>query len=215
MFLIYMKLSINIFIEMFSIFSTIFLAFFITIASLINQDIKAIIYFGWAGLAMVLTILLVRPLVRGNALSTSSQFCNLFKLPLIGFVEPSLSSVYLAFSIVYFLFPMFYFKETINYPFALSLFILFGLNVFHRMSYQCNRWWSELILAPIVGLIIGLIAIYTMVNTNNQALLYYDELVSNKQACGRPQKQYYKCEIKGGSVKDYIDAQLNNNQENN
>tara|TARA_Y100000992_G_scaffold302566_1_gene277365 strand:+ start:6091 stop:6726 length:636 start_codon:yes stop_codon:yes gene_type:complete len=211
-----MKLSINIFIEMFSIFSTIFLAFFITIASLINQDIKAIIYFGWAGLAMVLTILLVRPLVRGNAPSTSSQFCDLFKLPLIGdFVEPSLSSVYLAFSIVYFLFPMFYFKETINYPFALSLFILFGLNVFHRMSYQCNRWWSELILAPIVGLIIGLIAIYTMVNTNNQALLYYDELVSNKQACGRPQKQYYKCEIKGGSVKDYIDAQLNNNQENN
>lgn len=211
-----MNLSVNIFIEMFSIFSTMFLAFFITIASFINQDIKAIIYFGWAALAMVLTILLVRPLVRGSEIPTQSQFCNLFKLPSIdSYVEPSLSSVYLAFTIVYFLFPMFYFKETINYPFALSLLILFGLNVYHRTSYMCNQWWSELILAPLVGLIIGVIAIYTMVNTNNQALLYYDELISNKQACGRPQKQYYKCEIKGGSVKDYIDAQLNNNQENN
>jgi hypothetical protein len=40
-----------------------------------------------------------------------------------------------------------------------------------------------------------------MVYSDNKALLYYDELVSNKQSCGRPQKQYYKCTIKKGTVK--------------
>ena len=94
---------------------------------------------------------------------------------------------------------MFNYNNSINYPFGLSLFVLFLLNAFHRTSYQCNTFFSEFVIAPIVGLSVGLLAVYIMVYSDNKALLYYDELVSNKQSCGRPQKQYYKCTIKGDS----------------
>ena len=116
------------------------------------------------------------------------------------------------------------YNNSINYPFGLSLLVLFLLNAFHRTNYQCNTFFSEFVIAPIVGLSVGLLAVYIMVYSDNKALLYYDELVSNKQSCGRPQKQYYKCTIKkdDGSedhslhkpIEEIINEQINLKKEN-
>ena len=195
------KLNLNTLIELFSVFSSIFLIFFMILASLINQDIKVVIYLGWALFGAFATILFVRPMYKilfgGSSTPTESHFCNVFMLPNFGSsLQPSLSGVFLSFTFTYILAPMFNYNNSINYPFGLSLFVLFLLNAFHRTSYQCNTFFSEFVIAPIVGLSVGLLAVYIMVYSDNKALLYYDELVSNKQSCGRPQKQYYKCTIK-------------------
>ena len=198
------KLNLNTLIELFSVFSSIFLIFFMILASLINQDIKVVIYLGWALFGAFATILFVRPMYKilfGGSPSTESHFCNVFMLPDFGSsLQPSLSGVFLSFTFTYILAPMFNYNNSINYPFGLSLFVLFLLNAFHRTSYQCNTFFSEFVIAPIVGLSVGLLAVYIMVYSDNKALLYYDELVSNKQSCGRPQKQYYRCTIKGGDT---------------
>ena len=199
------KLNLNTLIELFSVFSSIFLIFFMILASLINQDIKVVIYLGWALFGAFATILFVRPMYKilfGGSLPTQSHFCNVFMLPDFGSsLQPSLSGVFLSFTFTYILTPMFNYNNSINYPFGLSLLVLFLLNAFHRTNYQCNTFFSEFVIAPIVGLSVGLLAVYIMVYSDNKALLYYDELVSNKQSCGRPQKQYYKCTIKKGTVK--------------
>ena len=209
------KLNLNTLIELFSVFSSIFLIFFMILASLINQDIKVVIYLGWALFGAFATILFVRPMYKilfGSSPPTESHFCNIFMLPNFGSsLQPSLSGVFLSFTFTYILAPMFNYNNSINYPFGLSLFVLFLLNAFHRTSYQCNTFFSEFVIAPIVGLSVGLLAVYIMVYSDNKALLYYDELVSNKQSCGRPQKQYYRCTIKSGSAGDDKTTETINN----
>ena len=101
------KLNLNTLIELFSVFSSIFLIFFMILASLINQDIKVVIYLGWALFGAFATILFVRPMYKilfGGSPSTESHFCNVFMLPDFGSsLQPSLSGVFLSFTFTYIL----------------------------------------------------------------------------------------------------------------
>ena len=111
----------------------------------------------------------------GGGPSTESHFCNVFMLPELPLVYNQVYLKNFYHLLLHILDWMFNYNNSINYPFGLSLFVLFLLNAFHRNTR--NTFFSEFVIAPIVGLSVGLLAVYIMVYSDNKALLYYDELV--------------------------------------
>lgn len=211
-----MDLNINNIIELFSIFSTIFLGFFILMASVINQDIKGVIYIAFICILFVLIEILVRPVLGIEVLKNRSFICDMFKInfPSEPFIEPSLVSAFMGFTMTYLLAPSFM-SGYVNYFLGGLLISLTFITSTHRVAYACNRWWTE-ILGVSIGVGFASLVILFMNKNNYSHLLYYDELISNKQSCGVPKKQNYKCVIKQvdtankDSIDDIIDARLEN-----
>jgi len=52
-----------------------------------------------------------------------------------------------------------------------------------------------IILGTCLGIAVALSWGYMLKETNNKALLYYDDLVSNKQSCSRPSNEQFKCSV--------------------
>ena len=202
-----MDLNINNIIELFSIFSTIFLGFFILMASVINQDIKGVIYIAFICILFVLIEILVRPVLGIEVLKNRSFICDMFKInfPSEPFIEPSLVSAFMGFTMTYLLAPSFM-SGYVNYFLGGLLISLTFITSTHRVAYACNRWWTE-ILGVSIGVGFASLVILFMNKNNYSHLLYYDELISNKQSCGVPKKQNYKCVIKQVDTanKDSID----------
>ncbi len=203
-----MDLNINNIIELFSIFSTIFLGFFILMASVINQDIKGVIYIAFICILFVLIEILVRPVLGIEVLKNRSFICDMFKInfPSRRHIEPSLVSAFMGFTMTYLLAPSFM-SGHVNYFLGGLLISLTFITSTHRVAYACNRWWTE-ILGVSIGVGFASLVILFMNKNNYSHLLYYDELISNKQSCGVPKKQNYKCVIKQVDTdnKDSIDT---------
>ena len=211
-----MDLNINNIIELFSIFSTIFLGFFILMASVINQDIKGVIYIAFICILFVLIEILVRPVLGIRVLDNRSFICDMFKInfPSRPHIEPSLVSAFMGFTMTYLLAPSFM-SGHVNYFLGGLLISLTFITSTHRVAYACNRWWTE-ILGVSIGVGFASLVILFMNKNNYSHLLYYDELISNKQSCGVPKKQNYKCVIKQvdtankDSIDEIIDKRLVN-----
>ena len=209
-----MDLNINNIIELFSIFSTIFLGFFILMASVINQDIKGVIYIAFICILFVLIEILVRPVLGIEVLKNRSFICDMFKINFSSrpHIEPSLVSAFMGFTMTYLLAPSFM-SGHVNYFLGGLLISLTFITSTHRVAYACNRWWTE-ILGVSIGVGFASLVILFMNKNNYSHLLYYDELISNKQSCGVPKKQNYKCVIKQvdtdnkASINDIIDNNL-------
>lgn len=214
-----MDLNINNIIELFSIFSTIFLGFFILMASVINQDIKGVIYIAFICILFVLIEMIVRPVLGIRVLDNRSHtICDIFNInfPSYPHIEPSLVSAFMGFTMTYLLAPSLL-SGHVNYFLGGLLISLTFLTSTHRVLYACNRWWTE-ILGVSIGVGFASLVMLFMNKNNYSHLLYYDELISNKQSCGVPKKQNYRCEIKqvdtaskptlGQIVEDKVDAKL-------
>ena len=192
-----MDLNINNIIELFSIFSTIFLGFFILMASVINQDIKGVIYIAFICILFVLIEMIVRPVLGIRVLDNRSHtICDIFNInfPSYPHIEPSLVSAFMGFTMTYLLAPSLL-SGHVNYFLGGLLISLTFLTSTHRVLYACNRWWTE-ILGVSIGVGFASLVMLFMNKNNYSHLLYYDELISNKQSCGVPKKQNYRCEIK-------------------
>jgi hypothetical protein len=53
---------------------------------------------------------------------------------------------------------------------------------------------TGIVLGSFIGIIWGLFW-YFLIQGQNNELLYYDDLLSNKVACSRPSQQKFKCSV--------------------
>ena len=187
------ELTMSNFLQLFSLISPLILGFFLVMSSLFNQDIKGLVYLGGVLLATVINIFLMSMIDSKKSLEASSM-CDIISLPfLTSYNSPSMSSLFIAFTIAYLILPMKY-NNQMNYVVLVSLLCLFGLDAYTKINNKCTTTGGS-ILGALVGFVLGAAWFSVFHYSGYSSLLYFDELMSNKVVCARPSKQTFKCSV--------------------
>ena len=175
-----------------TILSPFFLAFFMLLISLFNQNVKGFIYLGG-----VLLCSFIWKLFNGlfthhlDSTITKSPICSL--TPFIsGYV--SYNSYFICFTMIYIFLPMFITNQT-NWGLVIFFISLFISDAYYSVISGCYKdGWGPAIGA-IIGIICGIMWFELFYQTKLSELLYFNDLNSNKESCSRPQKQNFKCSV--------------------
>ena len=187
-------------IEFFSLLAPIIVAAFILFGSILNQNIKGIIYL--AGLMLtVLGGILLRPFFKGLVPEGAHAACSIFSqhLPNNLYSNPSLDTLSLTFTFIYILLPMIY-NKTLNWMLVVTLLLFTSLNALFRLKNSCNTS-MDIIMAILLGGLCGL-GYYSLIDTyGGKKYLLFSAGDSNNVVCNKPSDQKFKCMVyKNGEV---------------
>jgi len=175
--------------------------FFLLMSSVINQDLKALIYLLGTSVASLANIFFMY-LIKSTRPDDASPFCNVFTFPFTVNSEanerydaPSMTSMFISFTLAYIWIPMvFNPPNTVNIPLVLTLSALLVIDIIAQHNQKCTNFLGSF-LGTLVGFVMGA-AWYGLVNSSGyQSLLYYSDFTGNKTICRRPQKEYFKCDV--------------------
>jgi hypothetical protein len=169
----------------------ILITFFMLMTSLINQDIKGLIWLAYT----ICPFLFITWLYRG-----SPDNCPDSILPLFSKGQSfSVSSFFIIFTLFYLLLPMLRLKN-INYYvlFSFVLFYLTDIATKQRLCPELN------IIAIFTGTLIGAIygtGCFFLLTTAGDKFLYFSTSESNNVYCSKPKNQTFKCNVyKNGQI---------------
>lgn len=179
--------------------SPLLVGFFMVMLSVINQNIKGIVYLAGVLLAMTINIP-VQNLVRSVPSGEQPLTCQLISPSFLSnYNSPSMSSLFLAFTFAYLLMPM-RFNNQMNYGVVSVLLLLILLDGSVRVEVGCTPV-SGVLLGCVLGFMFGLLWYTILAESGATNLLYYNEMESNGVRCSRPSKQTFKCKVyKKGST---------------
>ena len=173
---------------------------FILFGSLINQNLKGIIYLSGLILTLIFGILL-KPFFGGKIPTEASNACNLYSdaFPNSQWSSPCLDTLSLVFTAIYLLSAMMQYK-TLNWSVIVSLFLITGLNGLFRYQLHCNKS-MDIIVAVLVGILTG-VGYYSLVSIyGGEKYLFFATNPSNKTVCNKPSDQKFKCVVyKNGEI---------------
>lgn len=188
-----MELSPTNLIQFFGTLAPIMVGFFLLSASILNKNIKGLIYMAGVMFAFILNTLFMNvlkvPLDEGRSMA-----CSIIDMPfsLKSYSSPSWNSVFIAFTLAYMYLPM-SFSGNMNYGVIVALLALFGIDAVSKITNKCTNN-----LGVVIGALFGLVlggAWYGIIKASgNPQLLYFEEL-SNGETCSRPSKQTFKCAV--------------------
>lgn len=196
-----MKLTLTNLIQFFGSLSPLLIGFFLLGASILNKNIKGLIYLAGVMFAFVLNAVLMSILkVSANPRAFG---CNIIAWPfqLNSYNTPSWNSVFIAFTLSYMFLPM-RFGGVMNYGVIVALMALFGLDAISKITNECTTALG-VALGGVFGLLLGGAWYGIIKASGNPQLLYFEE-VSNGEVCTRPKKQTFKCAVykNGKLIKD-------------
>ena len=190
----------------------VFLFFFI---SIINQNVKGLVFIAGALLASFINVILQQlikspkpygignPTTEGSSqyVGVKSHVCDMYDVFSLTskYNEPASSSVFVAFTIAYLVLPM-TFNNQMNYGLIILLFSIFAVDSISKVTYGCNTK-RGIGLGGVTGLILGAAWYSLLHHSGNDNILYFDELDSNNVLCKKPSKQKFKCAVyKNGEI---------------
>ena len=135
--------------------------------------------------------------------TAAETICNVGAVPYAG---QTYSSFFLAFTLCYFVIPMFILSSInstnmINYGVVVffSAYIVFDITM--KKTMGCFIIDGSLAANLLSGGLAGTIIAGLLFHANQISLLFINELNSNKEVCTVPSKQQFKCQIyKGGMI---------------
>lgn len=175
--------------------------FFLLMSSVINQDLKVLIYLLGTSVGSLVNIFFMY-LIKSKRADDASPFCNVFTFPFTVNSEaserydtPSMTSMFISFTLAYIWIPMvFNPPNTVNIPLVLTLSALLVIDIIAQHNQKCTNFLGSF-LGTLVGFVMGA-AWYGLVNSSGyQSLLYYSDFTGNKTICRRPKKEYFKCDV--------------------
>ena len=172
-----------------SLISPFLLAFSMIMISVINTNIKGLVYL--LGLVVLFIIVYLFQQSIGQRTVEVNKFCNLFSIT--NFSVPSFNSALYLYTTVYTLLPMVS-NDMINFPLIIVFLLLFISDSIIKIRNKCTPVIG-VVMGSILGLFFGVIWFLIIRSTGQTGLLYYDDLISNKIACSRPTKQKFKCSV--------------------
>jgi len=164
-----------------------FIVLLFIMISIINSNIKGFIYFFGLIILYGISAIFQRTLPKNNTQVICSLFDKYTK------IHPSFISALYVYTIAFMLFPMILFK-VFNIKLIIILLVCFVIDCIIRTKYQCTNYMA-ITLGICLGLGVALSWAYILKETNNKSLLYYDDLLSNKQSCSRPTNEQFKCSV--------------------
>lgn len=176
----------------------ILVSFFFLGASVINQNIKGLIYIGGILIAYFINIGL-QSILSIKRPDDASFVCGIYDLGITSNVStPNWSSVFIMFTLGYIFLPMNY-ANTINYPIVIALLALFAIDATSVLANKCSGFMG-VVLGGLFGALLGSLWYGIIKSTGNSKLLYFEE-TTNGETCSRPDKQTFKCAVyKNGKV---------------
>lgn len=189
------KLTFNNALQLTSLISPIFIVFFLVMISIVNQNIKGLIYLAGVLMTSVMNVFLMN-LLKIPVHEDSPLTCNLVELPFLNeYSSPAPSCVVLAFTMVYLLQPLFMNHGIFsNVPLVLALTSLLGLDIMTKIFNKCTTPTGAF-AGTTFGMFCGIIWYNLFKISGYDSLLYFDELDSNNVHCSRPSKQTFKCSV--------------------
>ncbi len=182
-----------------SLFSPLFIGFFMLMLTLFNQDVKGLIYLAGIMMALVANIV-IQYIIQDEPDPNRELFCDLFSpISLSPYTSPSTSSLFIAFTIAYLLLPMKY-NNNMNYGVILFLLFMFAIDAYVKTYSKCSSI-SGSIIGGLAGFLFGCIWYAIFHATGYDSLLYFDTYSSNRVFCAKPSKQSFKCSVyKNGKI---------------
>jgi hypothetical protein len=184
----------NIFMVIFTL-APLLVAFFMVMVSLMNENIKGVVYL--AGALIALSINYPIQNVIGDEYQPppeGSLVCSPFVFgPLSKYNSPASSSLFLAFTFAYLFIPM-YSNSTYNYGIISSMLILMFGNVYAKTRSDCFDT-SAGVMGTLVGFLFGTLWYVMLQASNAQQFLYFGEMDSNAVRCSMPTEQTFRCSM--------------------
>lgn len=189
-----MKMSFSNLFKFIATISPLLLGTLLVLASIINQDIKGIIYLAGVLISSVLNIFIMN-LVKSPAIPDRSVTCDLVEIPFMvnNYNSPAFNSMFIAFTIAYIGIPMYYNNE-MNYVLLILMLSLFSMDAVTKLGSKCTTA-TGIFLGLVIGLIFGAGWFTLLHSTGNDDLLYFNEILSNKSVCKMPSSQQFKCSV--------------------
>lgn len=175
----------------FSMISPFLVVLLFVFLSIVNSNLKGMIYF--LGILILFIIVgLFQNVLRVALSPKASPYCQVFAFPMPGFTVPSFNSAIFLFTLVYMFLPM-VMNNIMNYPLLIVLLILYAIDCVIKTGQHCTTPVG-IILGSFIGIVWALFW-YFLIQAQSPSLLYYDDLLSNKIACSRPTQQQFKCSV--------------------
>jgi len=172
-----------------ALISPFLLAFTMIMISVINSNIKGIIYL--IGLVILFLLVFLFQQTIGQRPTELNKFCNIFSIS--SYSIPSFNSALYLYTIIYILLPMIS-NGMINFPLIIVFLLLYVGDCIIKIRNKCTP-----VIGVVSGTIFGLffgIGWFLMIRSTGQpGLLYYDDMISNNIACSRPTEQKFKCQV--------------------
>lgn len=187
------ELTVTNVLQLMSMLMPFMITFFMLMLSLMNQNVKGIVFIAGALLASFCNIFLKNALQSPND-PNASMTCTLIDIPYLNrYNSPSSNSLYIAFTFAYLFLPMNY-NSQMNYAIISALLILFAIDATAKITNKCTTV-GGVVIGALVGFILGSAwyTIFHMVGSDN--LLYFEESQSNATRCEMPTKQTFKCSV--------------------
>ena len=180
--------------DLLSLFSPFLLVSFMSLLSVYNQDLKALV--------LIFGIIILIIILKEIGLEFTSQdpasyntFCTMFNI----IETPGSSSAVIAFIFMCLFLPML-FNKHYNYFLITTLFILYFSDAFYRaIKYKCYGLlgWSTVLLSTLIGLSFGSLYFFGiyMLGEEYYNLLYFNVSKYNRVQCDKLNTREYKCDV--------------------
>ena len=166
--------------------------------SIINMNIKGVIYF----IGVVLLIFVSHivnsflPSIRRKDGKMDDQsglaLCQAYGFSLLHGSLPFGMLVY-SYTFIYLFVPMI--QSTImNYPLLMTLLLLLGTDIMIQLNTKCFKL-STLIMGLVTGILISLSWVFIVASMSPSALYSLSDYSSDKQVCSMPSEQNFKCKV--------------------
>jgi len=167
---------------------------FFTLASFFNQDFKGLVYLIGLIFACFSTMMI------GNALPIESpegtnELCNLVTIGNTpGYSNLPLGQAIFGYTFAYLMFIILKHKLVLqNLPTVIFFPIMIAVDILWNMNNNCYSL-VQLLVSLTIGGLIGYLWGYVINKTKMTQLQYFNQ-ISGKQACTRPSKSTFKCNV--------------------
>ena len=182
------NISIPILLQFITLVAPYFLASFFVLLSIVNGDIKGFMYL--FGLFIVYGIIV---LFKGSLpKQETSGICTVLE----GYhgKHPSFITALYVYSLVYVMLPMIMYNVFNAQLIVLLLIIIIVDTLIRAFQMKCISL-VNIFFGFIIGGLIAILWIFMLKQSGQTKLLFYDEILSNRQTCSRPSADKFTCDV--------------------
>ena len=182
----------------FGLLTPFMLVFFLLMTSIINHDIKVLIFILGTTVASFINVFLMNLIKSVRDENDVNPLCNVLSFPFTKnsntqerYNSPSMTSMFISFTIAYILLPMsFNPPHSINLAFIIVLVVLLIIDVSVQYMWKCADFMGSF-LGILVGFMLGAGWYGVISSAGYGSLLYYNDYTGNNTICKRPRKRIF------------------------
>lgn len=183
------QISIPIVLQFITLVGPYFLVSFFVLLSIINGDIKGFMYL--FGVFIVYGII---ALFKGTLPNQPSEgICSVLE-SFHGNQHPSFITGLYMYTLVYVMLPMIMYK-VFNAQLIVLLTFIIIVDVLIRSTFMKCISLVNVMFGLIIGGLIGVLWTFMLRQSGQTKLLFYDEILSNRETCSRPSEDKFTCDI--------------------